>query len=237
MHYNQYRTHVCNSDLYHQTDVHDAAGGKAEIDTTRVGLYGAQPVGMFTLAGDFMLGFASNTATRPTGVGGARSRYGSTDYTGALQIGTAGVLDGVLVQPAVGMRVASVAADGFAESGSGFVPAFAVRGAASSYDSVQPYVKLGLSHGFMTASGVSITPAVSIGYSYQLADTGRAVDVTAADGTHFRSGVAELGIDTVELSGGITASRGNWSVYARYRGYITLDSNDEIGEVGAAVRF
>jgi outer membrane autotransporter protein len=143
----------------------------------------------------------------------------------------------VLVQPAVGMRVASVAADGFAESGSGFVPAFAVRGAASSYDSVQPYVKLGLSHGFMTASGVSITPAVSIGYSYQLADTGRAVDVTAADGTHFRSGVAELGIDTVELSGGITASRGNWSVYARYRGYITLDSNDEIGEVGAAVRF
>ncbi|HQT47751.1 MAG TPA: autotransporter outer membrane beta-barrel domain-containing protein, partial [Acidocella sp.] len=48
-----------------------AGGGKAEIGTTRIGLYGAQPLGAFTLSGDLMEGFIATRTTRATSVGGA----------------------------------------------------------------------------------------------------------------------------------------------------------------------
>jgi hypothetical protein len=222
---------------YDETWLHDGAGGTASIDTTRAGLYGTQPLGFFTLAGDFMAGFARNTGTRATGIGTAHAAYDSTVYAGALQLGTSGTLDGAIIAPAIGIRAASVAADGFSESGGGEVPEFAVTGHDSSYASLQPYVKLGIAKVYQTASGITIVPNVSVAYVNDIGNTGIGVGVSSRDGTRFSSGFDDLDDDMADISAGISASRGNWSVYARYRGYITRNWNEEIGEAGVAVRF
>jgi hypothetical protein len=222
---------------YDETWLHDNASGKDSIDTTRVGLYGAQPLGQFVLAGDFMLGFANNTATRPTGVGPAHATYSGTDYGGGVQLATQMDYNGVTVRPAAGIRFAAADSNGFSESGVHYVPAFAITGATSTDTSVQPYVKVGVSRSFLTQSDVAVTPSASIGYTVEAGDTGKSVTVTSVDGTQFASAHTSLNSSAAELTLGLAAGKDNWSLYAHYSAYLAGNWTAQVGEAGLQVRF
>jgi hypothetical protein len=222
---------------YDETWLHDDASGKDSIDTTRVGLYGAQPLGRFVLAGDFMLGFANNTATRPTGVGPAHATYSGTDYGGGVQLATQLDYNGLTVRPAAGIRFASADSNGFSESGAHYVPAFAIKGASSTDTSVQPYVKVGIARGFLTPSAIAITPSASIGYTVEAGDTGKSVTVTSVDGTQFAAAHTRLNSSAAEISLGLAAGKDNWSLYAHYTAYLAGNWTAQIGEAGLQVRF
>jgi hypothetical protein len=222
---------------YDSTNLHDSSGGHAHVDTTRVGLYGAAPVGRFTLAGDFMLGFANNTATRQTGVGAAGSSYNSTDYAGGVQLATQLYYGGVTVRPAAGIRFASVNAGGFTESGTGYVPEFAVSGASGTYTSVQPYVDVGIAKTYVTPSLVVVTPSATVGYDVEAGDTGHAVTLTAKDGTQFSAAGRALNSSAGEINIGLAAGKGNWALYAHYTAYLAGNWTAQIGEAGLQVRF
>jgi uncharacterized protein with beta-barrel porin domain len=222
---------------YDETWLHDNASGKDSIDTTRVGLYGAQPLGQFVLAGDFMLGFANNTATRPTGVGPAHATYSGTDYGGGVQLATQMDYNGVTVRPAAGIRFGEAHSNGFSESGVAYVPAFAVNGASNTDTSVQPYVKVGVSRSFLTPSAIAVTPSASIGYTVEAGDTGKAATVTAMDGTQFATAHANLNSSVAQISLGLAAGKDNWSLYAHYSAYLAGNWTAQVGEAGLQVKF
>ena len=223
---------------YDETWLHDDAGGKATIGTTRVGLYGAQPLGRFALAGDIMYGHADNTTERATGIGQARSDHGSDIISGAVQVSTGlGSFGGFAFTPAAGLRVAHVSGGGFTESGAGYVPLFAVSGSSPDTTSVQPFVKLGISRDFVTQSHIVITPSASIGYDYEVGDRGRRASVTSGDGTAFSTGANRLNASAANVSAGLSVGKGAWSLYARYSAYLSGNWTAQSGEAGLQVKF
>ncbi len=222
---------------YDETWLHDGAGGKALLDTTRIGLYGAQPLGRFTLSGDVMAGFGNISTARPTGVGTAQSSHGSMAYAGALQIGTVLDYGDLTLSPAAGLNIASAQNKGFMESGGGVVPEFALTGGGQAFTSVQPFVTLGITRSYLTANGISISPDASVGYDYEAGARGRAVNVTSMDGTVFASGHTNAAPSAAVLAAGIQAGKGEWTLYARYRADLSGNWTSQIGEAGFTMRF
>ncbi len=220
---------------YDGTWLHDGLGGKATIDTTRFGVYGAQPIGRYTLAADFLYGHADNTVDRATGIGVAHSSHGSDIFSGGLQGSTDVFMRGFTLTPAAGVRVASVNAGGFTESGVA-LQSFEGGGGNSSYTSVQPFLKLGISKTFFTANAIHVTPSLSIGYNYEAGNRGKAT-VIAVDGFTFATPHNNLDASTGMVSAGIAAGKNNWSLYARYTGYVSGNWNAQAGEVGLQVKF
>jgi uncharacterized protein with beta-barrel porin domain len=184
-----------------------------------------------------MLGFANDTTTRPTGVGNAKASFSSTDYSGGIQAQTQFAYRGVTIRPAAGLRIASVTQGGFVENGAGFVPKFSMSAASSSATSVQPYVKVDVSKGFYTPSMTLITPDLSVGYDYEAGDTGKSVAITARDGTQFTTFHNSLGRSTAEVGAGISAGKGNWSLFAKYSAYLSGNWTSQIGEAGFTMKF
>ena len=222
---------------YDETWLHDANNDKASLDTTRVGLYGSQPLGQITLAADFLYGTASNTSTRQTGIGEAGASNASNVYNGGVQADTALEVSGINFDPAAGVRFATVDTSGFSETGAGALTAFAVRAASSVYTSVQPYAALGISEDFATGTGFTITPDALLGYSADIGDRGKSVDVTAPDGTEFASPHNTPADNMAELSAGLSAQSGNLSFYASYSANLSGNWTSQTGQAGLRIQF
>ena len=222
---------------YDETNLSDGAGGSGKIGTTRVGLYGAQPLGRFTLAADFMYGHADDKTDRATGIGPAQAKHGSDIVSGAVQVSTGMVYDGFALMPAAGLRIAHVSSANFSENGGGYVPLFAVSGATPDTTSVQPYVKLDLSRSFVTPSYVVITPQASIGYDFEAGDRGRAATETASDGTVFSTTYNRLDTGAANVSAGLSVGKGNWSLFARYSAVLSGNWTAQTAEGGVQVKF
>ncbi len=214
-----------------------SAGSKGTVDTTRVGLFGAQALGNFTIAGDFMFGASNTNTNRATGAGEANSSHAGEVFSGGLQVSTALQLAGISLVPAAGIRIAAVNAGGFDESGNAFAAPFTVAGASSGYDSVQPYVTIDISRAFLTPSGIAIRPDASLGYLYEAGSRGRAVTLQARDGTAFASQDIVLAGSAAQASAGISAGRGNWSLYARYSAEVAGNWVSQTADAGLRVRF
>ncbi len=221
---------------YDETSL-QSAGGKGSVDTTRVGLYGSQALGRFTIAGDFMFGASNTTTNRATGAGEANSTHAGDVFSGGLQVATALQLGGFSLAPAAGLRIAAVNAGGFDESGGGSVAPFTLAGARSGYDSVQPYVTIDISRAFLTPSGIAVTPDASLGYAYEAGSRGPAVTLDARDGTAFAAQTIALAGSAAQASAGISAGRGMWSLYARYSAQLAGNWVSQTGEAGLRVRF
>jgi uncharacterized protein with beta-barrel porin domain len=221
---------------YDETWLHDASGGKGSLDTTRVGLYGSQPLGAFTVAADFLYGIASNTSTRQTGIGALGASNNSNVYQGGVQADSAFEVGGINLDPAAGIRFATVDADGLAERASGALRAFAVTAAGSVYASVQPYATLGVSEDF-AAGSFTITPDALLGYSADVGDRGAPVDVTAPDGTAFASPHDAPAGNMAEVSAGLSARSGNFSFFASYSANLGGNWTAQTGEAGLRVQF
>jgi hypothetical protein len=222
---------------YDESWLHDGGGGKADVDTVRVGLYASQPIGRFTIAADVMYGHGDNHTHRATGIGQANGSYGTNIYSGAVQGSTELFLGPVELVPAAGVRIAHIASGSFAETGGGFIPAFAVSSNGTDYTSVQPFVNMGLSHSFLSASGMTVTPSAGVGFIYEAGDRGKAVDVTAGDFTSFAATHNNLDRATAVLSAGIAAGRDNWSLFAHYTAYVSGNWTSQTAEAGLQVKF
>jgi hypothetical protein len=222
---------------YDEDWLKDGEGGKASVGTARFGVFGSQALGHVVLASDFMLGTMSEDMTRQAGPRGATAKPGGTVYEGGVQAGTAVQLNGFSVAPAVGLRAAVVDVGGFAERAPAPFGAFAVRAAAGTYASVQPYAKVTVSRTYLTGGGVSVTPDASVGYAAELADRGQAVGVTAADGTAFVSSKTAPDGNAAEFSAGVSAGQGGWSLYAKYAAAVSGNWTAQSGEAGVAARF
>jgi hypothetical protein len=222
---------------YDEDWLKDGSGGEASVGTTRVGLYASQPLGSAMLAADFMVGAMSDTSTRQTGLGAASAKPDGTVFEGGLQAATALSWRGFNIAPAAGLRVAVVDSSAFGETTPARLDAFAVTGAASSYDSVQPYAKVTLSQTYFIGNGVAVTPELSAGYAVELGDRGKAVSVTAPDGTIFAASKASPDSSAAEFSAGLSAGQGAWSLYAKYNGAVAGNWNAQSGEAGIEAKF
>ncbi len=222
---------------YDETFLLNGAGSKGQVDTTRFGIFGSQPIGQFTLAGDFMFGLSNTTTQRVTGVGYANSTHAGDVFSGALQIETLEQEKYFDLIPQAGIRIAAVNAGGFDETGSNIVEPFSLIGAHSGYDSVQPFVTLSLSHRYLTGTGVSITPEASLGYFYEAGSRGRAVTLDARDGTVFTSHYVTLAGSAGQGEFSLAASKGLWSWYARYSADVAGNWVSQTGEAGLRLRF
>jgi uncharacterized protein with beta-barrel porin domain len=223
---------------YDETYLSDKLGGGGRMGTTRVALYGAQPVGMFTLAGVLEYGNANNTTSRNSGAGDLSENNSVSIWSGGLQISTDMVMHGIDFVPAAGLRVASVGGGShFAEGASGLAASFAVSGKTTQYNSVQPYVLVEGKQNFYTASGVTLTPDAEIGYEYEAGTHGVVTTLSSADGTVFYTPHNDLDPSDALLSAGIAASKNNWSLFATYTAHVSGNWDTQIGEAGLRITF
>jgi uncharacterized protein with beta-barrel porin domain len=223
---------------YDETYLSDKAGGGGRMGTTRVALYGSQPLGQFTLAGVIAYGNASNTTSRDSGAGNLSESNSESIYSGGLQISTNLTMAGINLQPAAGLRLASVQGGShFDEGAAGLTAAFAVSGKTPGYHSVQPYALIEANQTFLTGSGVTITPDVEAGYEYEAGDRGVSTSLTSADLTAFSTPHNNLDAGDVLLSTGLSASKNNWSLFATYTAHLAGNWTNQTAEAGIRVSF
>jgi hypothetical protein len=222
---------------YGETWLKDGAVGKASLGTARAGMFASQPVGDAVIAADVMYGVLNETTTRQTGIGALQARPDGGVVQGGAQAEIWLPMASFALAPAAGLRFAIVNTSGFAEYAGRALTAFALRGASGQYTSVQPYLNVTASRSYLTESGVTVTPDAMLGYVAELGDRGKSVTVTAADGTAFASGAASPDTSAAELSAGLAAGQGNWSLYAKYSADLAGNWTEQTGEAGLQVRF
>jgi len=234
---NRFGTRIGLAIGYDETWLADSFGGRSQTDTTRFGVFGSQPVGRFMVAGDFMYGYETIKTQRDSGPGGTNANHSGSVFSGALQGETLVRLGALYLAPAVGVRVASAENDGFAETGSGLLSAFAVRGAGTYFTSLQPFANVDVSHGFVEESGLVVTPDASVGYVYEANNAGAPLVVTSADGTRFDTSYTKLDRSAAELTAGVSAGTGRWALYARYSADVSGNWTSQTGEAGLRILF
>jgi hypothetical protein len=222
---------------YDQVNLQDNLEGKFSAGVTRVGLYGSQPLGRFMLAAELSGGFANNTTTRQTGIGGLQSSNETDIISGGLQASGHFSLGPVMLAPATGLRFATVGSGGIFERARGISGAFAVSGDTPQYSSVQPYLSMQVSRQFSTGNGIAVTPMASLGYQAELGDRGQASTIVAADGTAFTTAHNDLDGNAALLGLGLSAGRAAWSVYANYAAHVAGNWTEQTGEIGVQARF
>lgn len=211
------------------TDLNDNTGGRSTLDTLRLGLYGAAPLGGFTLAGDVMEGFARTTTQRETGAGLARATANGTIFSAMLDVSRIYPVGAAMLTPSAGLAIASLNLGRFSETARN--AAFAVTARAGG-TLAQPYLRLALARDVVTATGLTVAPSLALGLSYG-ARMPDAQSLTAADGTAFSASAAHLTAAAGQFAAGLSAGRGNWS--ASLRGTAQISGNWSAAGVEAAV--
>lgn len=220
---------------YENIHVSDDAGGRGDTDLVRVSLYGSKTVRKIGFSAALSYAHGFNSTDRATGDGVASAHPDSDEVIGAFQASAPFLAGGVLVTPSAGVQVAHLHTDAFAERSR--IAAFAVRGDSSSATRASPYVTVGLSRGFVTASGVEVTPDLLVGFRDDGVTDGARLTLHAADGTAFR------GVHYEETGGGallgasISAHRGAWTATAKYRATIAGGWTDNQVEAALHMAF
>lgn len=224
---------------YDAATLSDKTGGDADIDTVRLGGYGAAPLGRFLLTADVLGGFANTRTTRATGLGNATARANGTSVSGGVQLGRPMQLQAgastLTLTPEAGIRIASVSTGAFGETAQN--PEFAVRGDAAGAQSVQPFIALDLAQAFTTASGTVVTPQLKLGVDYEAGNINPTQTLTTADGTAFSATAQSLDRVAGELAAGISAGRGNWALSLRYAARLSGNWSAQTIEGAVLVRF
>ncbi|OYV58790.1 MAG: hypothetical protein B7Z71_09410 [Acidocella sp. 21-58-7] len=222
---------------FDHTNLTDKAGGSGNMDTTRVALYGSQPLGNFTLAATVGYGFASNSTARNSGFGSFNENNSLGIFSAGLQGSTHISLGAVDLAPAAGIKIASVESTNFSEPSSGTNGAFAVSGRTPQYTSVQPYIEARISESFLTASNVVISPDALIGYEYETDAHGVATNVQFSTGGGYQTLHSNLDQGDALISAGLSAVKNNWTLYLTYTGRIAGNWNTQTGEAGLRIKF
>jgi len=213
----------------------DGDGGLASQDVFRASLYGSDTVGPLGLSAALSYAHGWEHAYRQTGIGQAYASRGGDGVSLGLQASAPFDTGGLTVTPSAGVVVSYVTASAFAETAP--LPAFALTGAASNVTTASPFVQLGLSRAMTTGSGLVITPDIEVGYRYDGASDGGPVTLTAADQTVFTGNRYEPSHGGALLGASLTAHKGRWTAYAKYRATVANGWTDQHLDVGLRVAF
>ncbi|WP_284257177.1 autotransporter outer membrane beta-barrel domain-containing protein [Acidocella aquatica] len=220
---------------YDSSSLNDAQGGTANAQTIRLGAYGAQPLGRFMLSGDVLGGFISTDTARATGAGAASARPEGSVVSGAARLAMPLRLAGFGLLPSAGVSVAQVSLGRFSERAQ--QGAFALTGPATSGTSIKPYLRLAVSHDYVSAAHVVWTPQLGLGVDYEAGNPGRAMRVIAADGSAYATGTKRLDPLAGEVMAGLSASRGNVSLVLRYSAQVAGNWTAQSAEAALHILF
>jgi uncharacterized protein with beta-barrel porin domain len=222
---------------YSDTDLTDKAGGKGSMGTTRAALYGAQPLGPILITGVAGYGYANDSTTRATFIGGLKQNDNVNIISLGLQASTAYAMPGFEIIPALGIRYANVGAAHFSESASGLDAAFALTGRTRNFNSLQPYATAELTTRFVTPSGYSIAPEITLGGQTEAADRGASTSLFAADSTAFTSTRTSPDPFAAIIGTGLSATKSSVTFYINYNGLIAGNWNTQTGTAGLRITF
>ena len=220
---------------YDSENMRDKSGGTAGLQTIRVGLYVSQPMGRFLLSADVMDGIVSRNTTRTTGAQAATAKGSGNILSGDTQLALPLSIGGAQIVPAFGLQIASVSAGRLDEASA--TQAFALTAVAASGTTIAPFLRLTVQKSFVTASSLVITPDVSLGVAAMLNNPGVNTQLTAQDGTVFISHAEHLAPVSGQFSAGVSISRGNWSITARYSAIAGGNWSGQSLQAGVQVRF
>jgi hypothetical protein len=221
---------------YDRTTLNQSAGNRGTGDVARIGLYASQTIGRFGLSAVVSYAHSWQRNRRETGAGVATTHYGVTDITGGVQASTAFVVAGTTITPSAGVLVSHLTGDTFVEGGQA-PGAFTISGKVQDKTFISPFAGLGLSRVLAGGGGVEWVPDLLVGYRRSAAAAGPNVRLIAQDGTPFDGNRAGLGKDSLLLGAGLTAHKGIWTAFIRYRGQIASQWTDHGGSLGLRVAF
>ncbi len=206
--------------------------GTAGLQTLRLGIYAAQPLGRFTLSADIMDGIVSQNTTRNAGAVAATASGSANVLEAALQVAAPFKLNDAAFTPAFGLRTTSVFTGVLDEVSA--TKAFALRANAATGTSVTTYLRLTITKSFVTGSSLIITPTLTLGVAATLGNPGARPRLTAQDGTNFTSSAAHLAPISGQFGAGLSLGRGAWTLDLQYDG--EAGSNNLAQSLQAALR-
>ena len=219
---------------YTRTNVQDEGGvGTSTIDTPRITLYGTYALGPYYL--DALLGYGHDgfTDTRVTPVGTASSSHDGDEITAALQASRNVRLGAFTLIPQAGLQFTRLSEGGFGESGAN---GFDLTTAGHDTESLRPFLAVALDRTFLTDGGTKITPEVRVGYSREVLNPGRQVNVTTASGAAFLIDGISPSRDQVTVGAGIAAQYSqSLTLFADYD-YAPHTGNETSHTVSAGLR-
>ncbi|PQP10070.1 autotransporter domain-containing protein, partial [Burkholderia cepacia] len=173
----------------HTTLSEETTGASGGIDTLRVALFGAQPMGAVNLSATLGYGLDFLSQKRPFGSPGtAEGDHLGHEFTAATQASLPMDVGGLRLAPHIGLRYAYVRGSGFGENGANGQN---LQVGPDSARSLQPYVGVSLDKTF----GDAVRPVnvqLRLAYAHEVLGAGRVVQVQSQDGTVFAAPGTEL---------------------------------------------
>jgi len=180
-------------------------------------------------------GFANTATSRATGIGDAKAHDYGNSVTGGVQIAHPLLADGFVLTPAAGVQTAVVTTGTYDEMAR--LAAFALKARNANNGSFAPYARMAVSRDFIAPQGVTLTPLVQAGVNYEAANPDHGPHLTAADGTVFASAAPHLAPIGAQFGAGLTASRANMSLVAKYTAAVAGNWTGQTAEAEWQVRF
>lgn len=211
---------------YQSDNLSDGAGGSATQEQTFVALYGSQTIGPVGLSAAFAYAYSNDATNRAAGFGASHANHALDAVLGAVQASAPFHAGDFIVTPAAGVYISDVTGSAFQELNARN-SAFAISGANSSGTAVSPFVQVGVSRNFTTASGIIITPDLMGGFQYDNVASGLSLNLFAQDGTLFSGNQIDLGRSSALFRGAVTAHKGRWTGFVSYDGEVGGNWNDQ----------
>jgi outer membrane autotransporter protein len=219
---------------YTHTDVQEQSTSSGAVDTGRVLLYGGGRAGSALWSAT--AGYAHDdisTARGITGIGTAGESHGADEFTAGGQWSLPFRVGEATLTPKTGLQFLHLAEDGFSETGA---RGFDLSSGARTTNSLQPYVGIAASQTFVTDGGARITPELRLGYSREIADDNRELDVDA-NGTTFLVQGVQPSRNLLTAGVGLTMrARDNLYLFANYDTVLHI-GNTTVQTVSGGVRF
>ncbi len=222
---------------YDESWLRDGYGGTGREQVFRASLYGSVIAGPIGVSGMVSWAHAWDDTGRATGAGDAGASRGTDAFTGAVQAAAPFSVQGLTFTPAAGVIITRLNGPSFAETDPVADGAFAVTGQGAGTTFVSPFAKVGVSTAFKSASGVTWTPEMELGYRRDEAAEGAAFTLTAVDGTAFAGNRIGLGKGAALMGAGLTAHRTGWTVFIKYRAEVAGTWTNQSLAAGLRIAF
>jgi autotransporter-associated beta strand protein len=226
---------------YNRVNGNDREGGNGKVDSEHGGLYAYANSGPVMLSAVIDQTHSSYRVDRQTGIGYAVGNPDGNTTSVALQAALPFNAAQWTITPAVGTLYQHQALDGFNEtiaSTNLLASAFPVRGALSTYNTLQPYAQVQFGRTFQ-AQGVTYLPQLEVGYRYDTRnDNAPIVTMTTQDGTVFAMPGENTGRGTATVGAHISAQVGaSWNLYLDYHGQFASHERDNALSAGFTKHF
>lgn len=220
---------------YDQQDLLDKQSGKASMQAVRLGLYGGFSLGRVEINGALSGGLLTDRTTRPTGAGYAIGKGTGGLISGGLQAALPIELNGLVLRPAIGLRITHISLGALSETAA--TQGFAVQTKSASGTYVAPYLRMSVAKRFLTASGVEIVPRALLGVTVNATNPGASTSLVAADGSLTSTGATHLSPVSAQLGAGLTIGRGAWRLSLRYEAALAASDHTQSVQAELALRF